>query len=285
MAIEYAGGFIINATGTSATLTDMADWIKSHLVQAGWSVASGSSGDWLVQTATTPAPASMNVRMRIWDPGGANNCTRLALNSTDGLVVLDTDRPMYVLPDGSTYRIIANKYQFFLMKDLDSSEARRFVAGGVPFVPDFLTADLTDTAWLICDSQSDTDLSKDASFRTGMETISGNRQMIVNGNGVGDAGTTGQNYRPELVVMHGAISTSTHPFKWFNADWAVYEPIIQYNYTDVGLAQGPLWDSFISTQDDMPLDTEFAFDSRTFHAITAPNTEGVLCVAVTSTSP
>jgi hypothetical protein len=188
---------------------------------------------------------------------------------------------MYMLPDGSTYRIIANRYQFFLMKDGNSNEARRFAAGGVPFVPNFLTADLTDTAWLHCDSASDTDTGVEACFRNNMNALGGNKQVIVNGNGNGES-TGGDNWRQELVVMHGALSTSTHPFKWFNADWVAYEPVIQYNFTAFSLAQGQLWDSFIISQDDMPLDNEFTFDSRTFHAITKPNAEGVLCVAVTA---
>jgi hypothetical protein len=76
MAIQYAGGTNVNTTYAAGTRTQLVDNLKAELVNAGWSVASGSSGDWKLDSATTPA--GHNCRVRLWDPG-SGNCAQVRI--------------------------------------------------------------------------------------------------------------------------------------------------------------------------------------------------------------
>jgi hypothetical protein len=108
MAIQYAGGTNINTTFAAGTRTQLVDNLKAELVNAGWSVASGSSGDWKLDSATTPA--GHNCRVRLLDPGSGNCAQVRIMNQGE---TLTPGQSVWLLPgSGKTYRVLANKYQF-----------------------------------------------------------------------------------------------------------------------------------------------------------------------------
>lgn len=188
MSIAYSSGPIINATFTASGVTDITDNLKNQLVNANWSVVSGSSGDWIVQSATTPQ--SLSFRARIYDPGGGANCARINLRNTAGGITATTDS--FLLPDASTWRIIANPYQFFIMKDSSPSASKRdFCAAGTGYIPSFLT--VTECFWMSSASLSDISSASLRSFRIaltndGANSNTGGYFTCINGNAF-NAGT------------------------------------------------------------------------------------------------
>ena len=280
MAIQYAGGSIIQATSTPGSRTAMVDFIEAQLVLAGWS-SSGSSGDYTMTTATTPQ--SLSIKMRVWDPG-SGNCARLALHNISGSINLDADNPIFVFPNGSTYTIIANKYQFFLFVDTGFA-ARTFAAGGVPYVPSFLEASFSESlGWLQGNATTDSDAVADTSFRWGVEFQgTGNHHEVIDEAGDGDGGA--DDWSSRLVAMVDGGVDVTVPVQFWNGDWLVYEPLLMMNSSGLAKGVGQLWDCAVTTEDGIVLDDEFTFDSRTFHVvgiiITGQATDGGLLVAVT----
>jgi hypothetical protein len=280
MAIQYAGGTNVKTTSAPSTRAEMADFIHAALIAAGWS-ATGSPGDWVMTTATTPS--GFAIRMRVWDPATGSSA-RLALNNISGAIILDGNAPINLFPDGSTYTVIANQYQFFCFISSSYTVGRLFAAGGVPFVPSFLEASYVQSlGWLQGNSRGDVSTMLD-SFRTALFS-NGSDQIIIDEAGVGN---WGQVYRQQLVACTNAGASSLISFKWYNSDWGVYEPLLMGNTGPNSLVLGQIWDAFVTGQTDLPLDEEFTFDSNTFHNITQPNPgstsdlPGALCVMVPS---
>src|SRR3990172_11560382 len=132
MAFQYAGGTNVNTTFAADTRTLIADNIRTHLLTAGWTSISGASGDWILQSALTPQ--NLQCRVRLYDSGGGN-CGRVQFRNV-GATLLGID--LFLLASaGYVYRIIANKYQFFVLR-AGSTAAREFVCGGVPYLEPFL---------------------------------------------------------------------------------------------------------------------------------------------------
>jgi hypothetical protein len=274
MAIQYSSGAPTVATSTPATRTAMVDFVKDNLITAGWSVISGSSGDWVVKTAVTAA--GFSVRMRIWDPG-SGNCARLALNNNTGTVVLDASAPVYLYPSGSTYKIIANEYQFFVFVE-SSTAARSFAAGGVPYVPSHLTSSFSDVVgWLTGNATTDGDTSEDASLRS--QTVNAtmntgvNWQVIFDEVGVGSSGNDAN--RPCFIALVQGTNQGTAP-QMINNDYLIYEPLLAMNDNTSlhSKVVGQLWDFAVSSQPAAVLDDEFSFDSRTFHVMGTSTASG-----------
>ena len=57
--------------------TALVNGIKDALVDAGWTVYSGSSGNWILQSGAGH-PNGYQVRIQVWDPGSSWNCARIA---------------------------------------------------------------------------------------------------------------------------------------------------------------------------------------------------------------
>src|SRR4051812_32082486 len=179
MAIQYAGGTIINTTFTqsSGNRPEMAQWIRDQLLAAGWASA-GSATDYQLTSATTPQ--SLSCRVRSYDPGSAN-CARLKFSNVAGSRVQAAD--IFLLPAVSKlWRIIANKYQFFIMTS-GTTAVREFACGGALYLPSFLNGVITEAFWGQGNASSDGDTSFRQSFRntlsgaTGSTVISTSNQV------------------------------------------------------------------------------------------------------------
>lgn len=104
----------------------------------------------------------MNFRARIYNPGGGANCARINYRNTSGGITGTTDA--FLLPDASTWRIIANPYQFFIMKDASPSASKRdFACAGTGYIPSFLT--VTECIWSSAACLSDISSASVRSFR------------------------------------------------------------------------------------------------------------------------
>lgn len=133
MSIQYAGGTNVHSSIDGSNATTCVDEIKAALVTAGWSVSSGSSGDWTLLSATTPSGLLMKARVYV----SSSHC-HFTFSSSDGTA---TSQDFGIVITGTrVYKIIANKYQFFIYLEgvtvgSGSGVSSNFVATGVPYLP------------------------------------------------------------------------------------------------------------------------------------------------------
>lgn len=282
-AIQYAGGTNVNTTFTTTTGTkqEIVDGLAAALTTAGWTtVSGGGTADVVMQTATTPQ--GLAARLRIFAPG-SGNCTQLFGQNANGSIVATL--PIYLLPTaGRTFRVIANRYQFFVFTE-GTPAAREFAAGGVPYVPSFVA--ITEAFWLQGNAESDTDTTVRGSFRTALtvdyvastERI-GTTFQLVNGNSWSQAGAFGGGTQPgyQSLVSPSAqdYTITTAGYQWFDGSAFISEPLIAWGITDhdqPSRVMGQLWDAVI-VSDSFSGDSSITFDSRTWYAITNSNTGG-----------
>src|SRR4051812_47184678 len=78
MAIQYSGtNYNSTFTCTTGTRQEIVTGLQTALTAAGWTVISGSgTGNVLMESATTPAPQSLVMRVKLFDPG-SGNCAQL----------------------------------------------------------------------------------------------------------------------------------------------------------------------------------------------------------------
>lgn len=174
MAIQYAGGTIVNATFNSdGTRLQLVNQLNTALKTAGWSVISGDgTADVLMKTAVTPQ--GLSICFRLYDPG-AGNCAQFTMRSQAGDKVSQIG---YMLPTlNKQFRIIANKHQFFMFSTgADSGVnkiARTAFMGGTIWVPDFIQSTLgnVEIGWMYLNGISDTDTANNHdNFRTVLST-------------------------------------------------------------------------------------------------------------------
>lgn len=130
MSIQYAGGTNVHASINGANATTCVDEIKAALVTAGWSVASGSSGDWKLDSAATPF--GLQLRVRLFTSGGNGAITVSSVDESASSIANGLQ-----IVAARTYRLIANKYQFwvYLPTVVVGGSTSNFVAAGVPYLP------------------------------------------------------------------------------------------------------------------------------------------------------
>src|SRR3972149_4598597 len=137
MAIQYAAGTKINATFVGETELAIVDNIKAQLLNAGWTVVSGASGDWVARGIATPV-AGLQVDVRLYSSGGYARVKfqRTGLSMTQPAPLVPSD-DLWLLPlAAKTFRIIANRHQFFVLVP-GSGNLYDFCCGGVPYVESF----------------------------------------------------------------------------------------------------------------------------------------------------
>src|SRR5689334_22793295 len=110
MSIAYSSGPIVNSTFTATSKTSMVDDIKNNLVSAGWSVISGSSGSWVLESVAT---AVVGLKLRVVIDDTPTNCARIRWRNSAGSVT--STAIAFLLPDSATWRIIANNHGFWVM--------------------------------------------------------------------------------------------------------------------------------------------------------------------------
>jgi len=289
MSIQFAGGTIVNNvwTATSGTLTELADQIKTQLVNAGWT-ATGTSGNWTVTSATTPQGLAAACTVR--DPG-SGNCTQIKMQNAAGSHV--QAGALFLLPAAAKqWQIIANKYHFWVFTP-GASAVREFACGGTLYVPSFVG--ITEGIWSNSNAQTDTDATKRTSLRTrpaaavGNDTP-GNSFLDTNGT-VTEFNTIGASTYPGALQLFGttALSWAFVPnYRWFDNSYPVSEALIGWGNATTTEAKivGQLWDAFWASG-DFSTDATVSYSGHTFWAMTNNNVgssaqypRGTLFVAV-----
>ena len=284
MAIQYPGGVIRNQTltQTAGTKVELVDWIKAELVLAGWTAASGASGDWKLDSAIDAQ--SKQFRVRIWDGVAAptsTNCAQLRIMN-----VAETIAPAqsaFLLPAvGKTWRIVCNKYQAFIWVP-GSATAREFCAFGQAYTGMTACSGITAQAWLVQNASTDTDTSADSSLRTAMTCATG--AFILNAAGVTGIGGTAGGVPKLMPIGQDANGNASSCVRWHNDDYFLGDALLFTGTTTMneeGKCRGQLWGAMVDSA-DRAMDTTFAFDSHNWIVITSSNTNangrGTLCIA------
>jgi hypothetical protein len=304
MSIQYAGGSIINATMASpaGTRAELAQWVRDQLILAGWTSA-GTATDYQLTSATTIG-GNLACRVRVYDPG-SGSCARLKFSNSIGTRTQAGD--MFLLPGaGKTWRIIANRYQFFVMTSTNT--AREFACGGVPFLPIFLQGIVTEAIWGVSNASADTDTTTRPSFRGALHcgynpnTASANQVGICNGT-IAEFNNTnpGAVYPGSTIQVSDAtpgsaiVTVALMGRRWHDDSLQMVEPLIAWGLTNLSSDEpkfrGQLWDAVVLS-DAFTADTSLAIDGRTYFCITGGNVgtqisgslwtmPGTLAVAVT----
>lgn len=282
MAIQHPGGTIVNTTFTGSSRAAIADGIKDALVAAGWSVASSSGSDYKLDSATSPQ--SLQMRVRVWDPG-SGNCAQIRIfNVTETMAPAQS---AFLLPGGSkTFRVIANKYQCFVIVP-GSVTARDFAAFGLPYLPPHLDTVITEAGWLINNAATDTDTATRQSWRTSLWLVNAAYATICNGNAV--ASTGNGIGAPRLQCSMDPQLAAGNMMRDHDDSYEIHDARVGWGLTAVNVEskrRGQLWGAFVDSA-DRTADATFTFNdgsgAHDFIVITNENTaqaRGTLCLAI-----
>ena len=299
MSIQYAGGTNVNTTfsnSSSPTRREIVDGIVAALTTAGWTTISGSgTGDVVQESATTPQGLVM--RVRIDDPG-SGNCARIRVQNQSGSYAQTYG--IRLLPEaGKKWRVIANRYQCFVMVP-GSTSARSFAAFGTLHIPNTLEGVITECIWAWGISNGDTDTATRPGLRTSMSSHANFNTpemcFILNGSGweVGNGTnvTSTSMGLPTLLFTqhsHFALANVPYAYRWHDDSSIFVEALMAFggqSVVDEAKIRGQLWDAIIST-DVYNAGTVIQFDSKNFYTITHNNLgsstfapRGTLCVVV-----
>ncbi len=272
--IQYSGAIPTVATGTPATQTALADLIKDTVTTAGWSCA-GASGDWKCTTAAD-ASATGQIKLRMWDPSTGVS-TRLAILNTSESIDLSA-APTYILPDGSTWTIIANKFHVYGYSNGAFTERHAFHSGTL-YKPDFLTG-LTTFGYQVCSGNSDTGSGNRPTFR--QEIFAGNskQQVIVNAASFTAVPSTGLSGNVCLTIQQSSGSANQGR-QWWDDSYMILDPMIKSDdVSNGGVGQGKwmgqLWDCLVVGWKSFNEGDEITYDSKTWRAITDGGANGTL---------
>lgn len=303
-AIEYATGSRVNTTVTqvSGTRGELVQLLEPVLTGVGWTVISGGGGtDVILKSVTTPQGYAM--RVRFFDPG-SGFCTRVRMGNDSGSAMATGD--MFLLPAaGRIWRIVANGHQFFIYEDgTGGTSSRRVVMGGVPFVPTWNQASISNSVvWGANDAGTDNaGTPGNSTFRNCLaldECVnSGNTanlfQLINAGWIEGTNSNTNNPGTARLVVALSSFwATGNNAYRaglrFLDDSYFVSDPWIAFDATSFGSEGkviGMLWDGMVIMNGGLTADSTFTFDGHTFIVITAPNSGngltsgGQLCVRV-----
>lgn len=271
---------------------NLINWIEDKMTLAGWTVSSGShSATIVLRSATTPAPASHAISVRLKTTGNA--CSTVQLLNAAGTV---GSLVFYLLPTaGLEYRIIAGKYQVFLFV-VNSAGSRTQVHFGVPYVPDFMVTSgyslSGDHGWISGNGQADNDGTVYSAWRVTLGPHQYYRYSLIR-NGTSwniDVGNSSLRYNPLAV----AVLAFSRNGVWWLPPWAsgplaFSEPLIgcqEVNNADYVTSRliGSLWDAMVENAVALTLDTTVPFDSKTWYVYTgttptSPSAQLVLRVA------
>lgn len=280
MAIQYAGGTLVN---TLTAVTDKATLhaaIDSALTGAGWTVTTTTSSvDKIYRSVATTA--GNQIKVRVWDDG-SSACIRLRMMNTAETIAQSNS--CFLLPGTSSYRIIANRYQFCIFVP-GSISSRNFVIASALYIPAFLvTFGLTTSAFIMGDGTSNTDATNmTGSFRTSLTSrgISGYAPSqgwaLLNSTAVEWDGLTADSSAhpglPTLVSFQSAAIHSVSGYRWHDDSAYIVEPTIAWGAPTIdseAKLRGQLWDALVSTE-SYPADGTVTLDSHTFFNLTDNN--------------
>jgi len=253
MAIQYSGQtpqdtFFVG----DGTRLQLVNKLEAALAAVGWTAVSGAgSADWVYQSATTPG--GQFIQVHATDPGGTANCAVFKLRSTTGL---EAAAGYLQNTNVGSYRIIANKYQFFMWLTGTTAQLRHILYMGVPYVFPFLTYLLDgneDFGFMHAQAFTDTDVRVwTSTFRQnlGAQSVQG-YSMIRRG----AAFTNNANLSHFGISLQGSNQSGTATsgtYTYEDGSWNMFEPILILptgnvdSITTTRFAQ--IWDAVVSTK-------------------------------------
>lgn len=280
MAIQYAGGTLVNTSTSVSDKAGLMTAVDSALTTAGWTVTTNtSSTDKIYQSALTPE--DNRIKVRVWDGGG--NCLRFRMMNV-AETISQTDS-CYLHPVASTtFQIIANQYQFVIFVP-GSISTRNFVVASALYIPPHLVAmNLTTCALILGDGGSDSDASNArGSFRTSLTSrgLSGfapsQGWSILNSTAVEYNGLSSDSSAhpglPSLVCFQSTAIHSVTGYRWHDDSALIVEPLVAWGAPGIdneGKIRGQFWDMLIATE-SYPGDVTATIDSNTFTNLTDNN--------------
>ena len=276
MSIAYSGGTIVNTTFTGTDRPTLAAAIISNLLTAGWTNVSGSGNDQVLKSAATASGVTgLQIAVRVYDPGSAN-CSRMALRNVSGSRI---GQDMWLLPGvGKTYRIIASKYQFFVMTP-GASATREFVCGGQLYIPTWLTGVTLNAGWAQGSGTSDSDVTARVSFRTNLNNFANpNNQTTIVADTMLSIVLNNANATHRLSQLQsGYLSDYNQGYRWSDGTLMVSDAFLASGLagaTDEAKVQGQLWDACVIC-DSFTADATISLDGHTWMAITGGNAGSV----------
>jgi len=279
MPIQYAGGTNYNMATVCDTKADLCTAIDTALNTTGWiTTTTTSSTDHIYQCATTPQ--TNQIKVRVWE---GTNCVRIRMMNTAETISQIDSCYLYVATN-TTYRIIANQYQFesFVPGSISS---RNFVIASAMYIPPHLeTMGLTTCSIILGDGHSDTDTTNlTGGFRrsmtargflnaTGAQGWTLLNSTAVEYNNLTD-NITSYSGMPSLATIQSACLDSISGFRWHDDSALIVEPLVAWgapNILSESKIRGQLWDAFIATE-SYPADITTVVDSHTFYNLTDNN--------------
>jgi hypothetical protein len=273
MAIQYAGGTRVNYTFTDAgTRADLVSKLETQLGNAGWStISGGGTGDVLMKSAVTPD--GLSIRFRLYDPG-SGNCAQITMKNNAGTL---TSQTIWLLPASADWRIVANKYQFFMFRRgaTNRALARGIAMGGTIWMPasqvTLLGSD-KDCGWMQGTSTSDTDATARQSFRTKLTPIGTSpRASSLYTSFLIDVSDNPGLSQPTLMIPSLTVDTTKPSFAWQGGERHQMEALIGWSPDSSSssrmVIKGQLWDGMVLSGQATGEST-ISYDGHTFIAIT-----------------
>ena len=139
MAVEHTSGLIIYASQSCSTRAQIISFLNTQLQNAGWTT-SGIALGYKLTSAATPH----GLRCKVWLEDNSETVTgapairvRVSNYSEDKISGAATANGSQITcaAAGSTFTIVANRYQFFLFELAGGYTAYRWFGCGVPFLP------------------------------------------------------------------------------------------------------------------------------------------------------
>lgn len=259
----YSGYDPVSTTFTATTITALVDNIKAALVSAGWSVYSGSSGNWVLDSGPNH-PNGFSLRIRLYNPGSGSTARIYTILPYDSSSTLH----LFLLPGSDTFRVMAGAY-WFVVYSTGSDAARKIAEVFIPYLPSQIQGSppaYTSIACLHGNAASDIDTTADPVLRTslhnaqtGLNIVNGAAYYTIN---IGSA---------HILMLATATGVA---WRWLGDVYYMHAPMLGM-ICPGGTSQivGYLFDAF-SVRAGVSRDVLWSFDGHTFRCYSSTTEEG-----------
>ena len=253
----FQSGFTpCNQTFLGDTRANIVTNLISLLVANGWTVITTTSAtDKVLESGLTPT--GQKVRVHIKDPGSGNCAQILPQRASVGTDIT----AMWLVPGASsTYRVIANPYQFFIFRDGVLPNAREFACVIVPCCPPGVAALSGDIFFAYCNgtSDSDTTVNPNPSPVTGPYYWYAGVQIFCIGSNVWSLNNAWSTAGMQIGQMYNTQQGSYAPWgamHGMDGSWLTSDFLIGWGLNSGANAQavGWIWDAVLIYENPGPL--------------------------------
>jgi hypothetical protein len=271
MPFQFSGNNL-SALIVADTITNIVDRLKAQLLLVGWTVVSGSSGDWTLLSGLTPH--GLQCRVRIYNPGSGVTA-RIQFKSADG-TLSSTD--LFLQPNlryPADMRVIACPYQFFAFYPGGQGLLNKsFICGGVPALYDFDVGVITQAVWCHGDATSDTDTVFRHSFKLKPNSYTNAAAWQLCNTVHWQSGGSGKGHTA-LVAQAGSVgwnfggNSAVNPTRYYSGEAYKVPPDICWGLTgpsDLAYIRGMPWDAAMA-MDWFPADVATTFDDHNWYNV------------------